>query len=285
MILGRHKGIAAMVLGALSFATMAALVKVACEGMPPFEVVFFRGLIGFSSVAAYELIRHRRLRPGVDKPRLFFRSLFGFLGLIAYMWAIKYIGLAEAGALNQSSPVFVAVLSIVVLRERAPGAVFLFVALAFLGAVFIVSPDLDRVDWDALIGLSSGLTAAMAYVLVRQLRKTDEPMVIVRWFAGWSATLALPLTLYVGWVWPDGPQLLALLGVGVFGLIGQMMMTFAYRWERAAIVSPFLYVATMGALFYGWLIWDEFPSTMALVGVGLIVGASLMIGWLSTRKA
>lgn len=284
MIWGRYKGIAAMTLGAVSFATMAALVKVACQDMPSFEVVFFRGLIGFSAVSAWELSRHGRLRAGVDKRRLFFRSLFGFLGLIAYMWAIKYIGLAEAGALNQSSPVFVAVLSVIILRERAPAAVFLFVLTAFVGAVLIVSPDFSRVDWDALIGATSGLTAALAYILVRQLRQTDEPMVIVRWFAGWSALLALPLSIAWGWVWPDTTQLLALLGVGVFGLIGQMMMTFAYRWERAAVVSPFLYVATAGSLFYGWLIWDEFPSTAALIGVGLVVGSSLLIGWLSTRS-
>lgn len=278
-------GILSMAGGALAFATMAALIKVACKGVPIFEVVAVRGAIGWAVLAGVEVAATGRVVGGVDRRRLFVRSLSGFVGIATYVWAIANIDLGVASALNQSSPVFVAILSAVVLRERPPRAVPLLVLVAAVGAWLIVAPDVKAIDWNAVVGLVSAASAGYAYVLVRELRKTDSPWVIIRWFSAWSVVLSLPFLPTLGFVVPNGEEALALVGMAVFGLAGQVGMTFAYRLEEASIVSPFMYVSVVGSLAYGWFVWGEWPGTTALAGCGLIVAASLAIGWVSSRRA
>lgn len=284
VVSNRALGILYMTGGALAFASMAALMKVALDSIPTFQVVAVRGAIGWLVLAGYDLARHGRLRRGANRSRLFRRSLFGFGGIAAYVWAIAHIDLGVASALNQSSPVFAALLSIVFLRERPPRSVPPLILAAFAGALLIVAPDLRMVDWNALIGLFSGISAAVAYVLVRQLRHTDPPAVIIRWFCLWSVLLALPFMPVQGWEWPPGSQWPALLAMGFFGLVGQLGMTFAYRLEQASIVSPFMYISVLGSLGLGWLIWREWPGPGALAGCALVVASSGFIGWLTARR-
>lgn len=277
-------GILSMAGGAAAFATMAALIKVACAGVPIFQVVAVRGVVGWLVLAAWELWRDGHIRRGVDRRRLFLRSLFGFGGIATYVWAIAHIDLGVASALNQSSPVFVALLSLLVLRERPPLPVPGLVLVAFAGVWLIVSPDLEAVDWDALMGVFSALNAAIAYILVRTLRHTDHPWAIIRWFSAWCLFLSLPTLAWEPWVWPDAGEALALVGAGLFALLGQVGMTWAYRLEEASIVSPFLYVSVVGSLAYGWFLWGEWPGSWALLGLLLVVASSLLIGWLSGRR-
>jgi len=277
------RAILCMAGGAAAFATMAALIKVACAGVPTFEVVAARGLIGWLLLAGWELWRDGRLEPGRNRPRLVLRSVFGFAGIATYVWAIAHIDLGIASALNQSSPVFVALLSIVILRERPPAAVPLLVLVAFGGVCLVVAPDLRAIDWNAVVGAVSGLASAVAYLLVRALRHSDHPRAIVRWFSGACLVLSLPTVFVQPWVWPDLPEALALIGVAVFALLGQLGMTWAYHLAEASLVSPFLYVSVLGGLAWGWFLWGEWPGPLALLGIGLGVGSSLVVGWVGGR--
>jgi len=280
----RLKGILSMTGGALAFASMAALMKTSLENVPIFQVVAIRGVIGWLVLALYDLVRHGRVRRGTNRRRLFWRSLFGFGGIATYVWAIAHIDLGVASALNQSSPVFAALLSILLLRERPPRSVPALILVAFAGAVLIVAPDLRGVDWHALVGLFSGISAAIAYVMVRQLRHTDPPVVIIRWFCFWSAALSFPFIAAQEQVLPAASQWPVLLAMGLFGLVGQLGMTFAYRLEQASIVSPFMYVSVLGSLTLGWLVWREWPGPVGLVGCGLVVASSGLVGWLTARR-
>ena len=77
------------------------------------------------------------------------------------------------------TPLFVALLSGSVLREKVDPAVAILVVTAFIGIILIVSPNLSSVDQDALLALGSGFFAAMAYMYVRELRKTDSAATVV----------------------------------------------------------------------------------------------------------
>ena len=85
--------------------------------------------------------------------------------------------------LQYTAPLFVALLSGRVIRERVEPVVALLVGTAFAGIVLIVSPDLSSIDSDALLALGSGFFAAMAYMYVRELRNTDSASSVVFWFA------------------------------------------------------------------------------------------------------
>lgn len=282
MISDRAKGIGMMVVAAIAFAGMSALMKAASR-IHVLEIVFFRGFVGWLVLVVAERLRQQPVRSAVRPGRIFLRSLFGFGGLTTYVWAIHHIGLGVASALNQSSPVFVAVLSLLILRERPPRAVPVLVVVACAGAWLIIAPDLTSIDMNAMVGLVSAVLSATAYTIVRELRHTDTPWVIVRGFSGWTVVFSLPFLVVVGWQWPQGIEWAVLLGLGALALIGQLAITRAYSLAEASIVSPFIYLSVVANLALGWAFWGEWPVARALAGVGIVVVASLLIGWLSAR--
>ena len=270
-------GVTCMTGAALSFAVMSALIKSASATLPPMQLVMFRGLFGVLVIGGAEIVRHGRLRRGGGRGRLLARSMAGFLALSAYAWAIANTHLGVASALNQSSPIFVALMALVFLRERPPLPVLVLIPVAFLGVTLVVAPNWTRVDFSALVGLSSGVLAAVSYVLVRALRGSDPPHVIIRWFSMTCFAGALPVVLLQGLVWPSGLLWPQLVGVAVFSLVGQFGMTYAYRFAEASLVAPFMYASVVASLALGWFVWAEWPGAGGIAGVVLIIASSVAI--------
>jgi len=281
----RLKGIGLMVGAALCFAVMSAMFKIAVKDLSVFEVVFFRGIIGYLSIMAFEGVRPSLRIPGKDRKGLFLRALYGFLSLVLYVLVIQHVELGLASALNQSSPMFVVLLSFFLLGERPRVILPVLVLVAFAGVCLIVSPDLSRLDPYAALGAVSAVLAAMAYITVRKLRNSDHPWVIVRHFTMWGALLALPPMLLQGWEWPTPSQWIVVGVSGIAGLLGQFMMTHSYRLAEASVVSPFLYVSVLTSFLFGWFFWSEWPAHGAMIGCLLLVGASLAIVVTNGRQA
>ncbi|MDX9719681.1 MAG: DMT family transporter [Myxococcota bacterium] len=277
------RGVLLMSLAALSFAAMATLIKVVREEAGLGMVIFARGLFGWLLLRAFFLLRCRRPPVPVDRRRLIARAFFGFAGLGTYTWAIQHIELGLASALNQTSPLFVAVLAAFFLGERTPLRVKLFIVAAFSGIVLIVSPDFGSLDLQALIGLSSGLFAGIAYILVRQLRRSDAAETVVLFFCWYSMLFAVPVIFIEGFSMPSLEAILQLFGIGALGMVGQEFLTYAYRHSQATYVSVFLYLTTLTGLLIGWLWWSELPAPRQLMGAGICLCAMCAIGFSQSK--
>ncbi len=278
------RGAVLMLGAASSFAAFSILVKLIGPLIPIFQIAFFRGVVAFVMLAGFLLARGQGIPSGVNRKDLLFRSLLGFGGLMTYVYAINHIDLGLAAALNQSSPIFVAVFAFLILHERTGWAVAGFAVVGFCGAALVVSPDLSTIDLNASVGLLSAVLSGLAYVWVRKLRITDRPETIVLYFSGTVALLSLPVALWQGWVWPSWWQFGGLLGLGIFSLSGQLCLTWSYRLGSASLVSPLLYVSVLISMVVGFVVWREWPDTSALIGAGLLIVSSVAIGWIAGHR-
>jgi drug/metabolite transporter (DMT)-like permease len=291
-----RSAIAFMAAASLCFAVMGALVKASTDHLPFLVAVVFRNVIGALPLVVYFLargVRFRSRRPGL----LFFRSASGFTAMFLFFLAIEYLPLSTATILNSSSPVFVVLLAGLVLREQRIGALLPLVVVAVGGVAWLVlggpaPPGSDGAGRHsvgiAVLGLLSAVFAAMAYLSVRRLSRTEPSARIVLHFALWSsafsvAVLAVAVATGLADLDPaqivrvlSGPREAALLvGVGLAGLGGQMCMTSAYARERASVISGFSYLNPLFAYIIGVSVFGE-PVTWAGIGGGtLVLGASL----------
>ena len=178
--------------------------------------------------------------------------------------------------MQYTAPLFVALLSGKVLAEKVSAGVALLVITAFAGIVLIVSPELGKVDPDALLALGSGFFAACAYMYVRELRTTDSPTSVVFWFAiasvAGSIVQAAPDLFSL-----DTKTLAALVGIGIGAGGGQVGITMAYQKANAAWVSAFSYLTVIVAVFYGFTIFGETLSTADWIGGLLVVGSGVAL--------
>ncbi|ABR50697.1 protein of unknown function DUF6, transmembrane [Alkaliphilus metalliredigens QYMF] len=265
----RNKGILYMLLASLFFALMASAVKYAGD-LPTMQKVFFRNIVGFL-ISGYMIYRSGASFQGTNKKYLFYRSLFGLIGVFLSFYAIDRLPLADAVVLNQMNPFFVLILSAFFLGEKIKKLQVPAIIIAILGVVFIIRPQFDYTVFPALMGLLSAVFAAAAYTIIRHLRLTDHPQVIVFYFTGFSVFSTLPFMLLGQFQIPTLFQLLALLSVGLFATIAQLLMTHAYRYAEAGDLSIYSYAKTVFSALLGILLWAEIPDQFSLLGILLIL--------------
>jgi drug/metabolite transporter (DMT)-like permease len=282
-------GVKHMVLASFFFALMGAFAKMLSLTMPPVEVVFFRNVIGVILIALS--LYHRPMQHIGGKPwLLFFRGAMGFLALLAFFYNVAHISLADAMTFSRTSPIFTALFAAWFLSERIGSKGWMAVLLGFVGVVCIMQPAGLTFSKTDLLGLFSGVGAALAYTSVRELKRYYDTRAIVLSFMG-IGTLG-PLVLMgistvvpVGefdfilgeFVMPQGIEWGYIAGLGIFATLAQTYMTRAYGATRAGIVGAVSYTNILFSLALGLMLGDALPNLLGFFGIILVVIGGILV--------
>ncbi len=281
---------ARMVLATVLFALMGVCVKLASTHFGTAAVVSARGLVGALMMALIAWRTGTAL--GTPVPAMHLRrGLAGVVALSLWFYCIGQLPLATAVTLNYMSSVWMAVFMLV--RSGLFGGTHVdrrlvaAIAIGFVGVALVLHPTIARDQLFAgLLGVGSGILSAMAYMQVTALGRAGEPEVrVVFYFSLTGMVLGAATWLIPGvanptpaaqiplWAWA------ALLGVGGFATIAQLLMTQAYAQGRMLVNASLQYLGIVHAGLLGMLLFGERLSLDGVLGMALIVGA----GMVSTR--
>jgi drug/metabolite transporter (DMT)-like permease len=265
---------ALLILGSsLLFASMGALIKTVAPELGNPMVVFFRNAFGLLALAPWaRQLRSEGLRSAHLRLHLI-RDGAGLAAMVCFFYAIPRLDLASAMLLNYSAPLFIPFIAWLWLKERIESTVAMAVPLGFIGLLMILKPSV-AVTPPALIGLLSGILAAIAMVGIRRMAGVEPALRTVFYFSLFS-TLVSGLALPWGWQTPSGWHWLALLGIGGLAAGAQMLLTMAYTRAPAAQTGVYTYLAVAFGALYGWALWGERPDGWSLLGMGLVIAAAV----------
>jgi drug/metabolite transporter (DMT)-like permease len=268
------RALAWMLLSGLSFALMGASVKLSGDVHVAIKV-FFRNLVTLAVTTTVAVsFRQNPFAPTPHWWRLLLRSFSGLAGVVLYFLALDKLTLADASLLNKTSPFFVTVFAVWLLKEKFHRDLFPALLAALVGAVLVIKPSFDYELLPAMAGFASGMFAGLAYTLVRSLKGRESPNRIIFTFSLVSTLATLPF-LITAPPRASAGQWLALLGTGVFAAGGQYGLTIAYHHARASRISIYTYLHVLFAAVAGFLIWGERPDLASIGGGLLIIGAAV----------
>ena len=280
-----------MVLGAFFFATMGVAVKYASASFNTFEIVFYRGLISIAFVALVLRGRGTPLKTPVPFMHAW-RSVVGGAALTAWFYAIAHLPLATAMTLNYMSGIWVAAFivggAILYGKSERQGPLLATVLLGFAGVVLTLRPTIDQNQMFAgLIGLLSGMSAALAYLQVTALGRAGEPVGrTVLYFAIGTTATGLVGILFAGltpWAQIRWQATLWLLPIGVLASLGQWCMTRAYSRGHTLVVASLQYSGIVFASLYSLLLFGDQMPLSAWLGIVLIVASGVAATFLRER--
>jgi S-adenosylmethionine uptake transporter len=272
-----------MILASLFFATMSVCIKFAASHFDTFELVFYRGLIGMAFMASLCKMQNVSLRTAIPMMHVW-RSIVGVASLSAWFYAIAHLPLATAMTLNYMSGVWVAAFliggTLVMGRLQdatQQGPIVLTVIAGFSGVVMILRPTIEQNQLFAgVIGLLSGLGAALAYMQVAALGRLGEPESrTVFYFSIGTTVVGGAAVLFTGasaWTWPEA---LWLLPVGVLAALGQLCMTKAYSRGSTLVVANLQYSGIVFAALYGLFLFGDQIPLMGWAGMALIIASGI----------
>lgn len=284
------QGVFYMLMATLTFAFMGGFVKMLSSQLPPLEVTFFRNIFGVFIIGA-SLWGMPIVQKGGKPWLLFFRGFMGLLALLAYFYNMAHIPLGEAVTYNKTSPLFLAFFAWIFLGERLPKLAILALIFGFIGIVLIAKPDGWMLDKYGLLGIFSGIGAALAYTSIRELKNYYDVRSIALSFmvVGSIGPLLLmglaeitdPPKAYdfviSKFIMPHGISWLHIIAVGVFATASQLLMTKAYSLTKAGIVGTITYAQIIFAIIIGTLLGDPLPDMWTFLGISFVVVAGMFV--------
>ncbi|MBV8472405.1 MAG: DMT family transporter [Hyphomicrobiales bacterium] len=279
-------GIVAMLAGTASFVVGDSFMKVVIGDLPPFEVLFLRGVAAILACGVLLLLTGDwRAVGGVRDRRALLRAGAETVATLCYILALARLPIADAIAILQIAPLLVILGAGLLFRERIGRARLALVLAGFAGAVMVAQPGPAGVSSAALFAFASALLAAVRDLFGRGVPARIPVMVVtfatnvmLMSGAGGLSLVLEPRTAPTG-------QNLAFLGLaGLFVTLGHIGLLRAYRIGRTAAVAPFFYSFALWAMLAGLIVWGALPSALALVGIALIIGSGAAIVALDQRR-
>jgi drug/metabolite transporter (DMT)-like permease len=281
--LRRPPAVVALVTAALVFAVMALATKFAAARLPGPQVAFVRFIIG---LAACGLAATRIQLRARNKMGLFLRGLYGGAAVFFYFLGIAHLPVGIATLLNYSAPVFTAIYAASFLGEAITLPTLAALALTSIGVCLVIlgtapAGSLGFGRWQ-LVALCSAMLSGAAVATIREVRKTDGSWEIFAAFCGAGAAIAAVPAL-MNWVAPRPTEWGLLAIVGITSVVGQLLMTYALRYVRAAVGGIIAQLTPVTSLALGWSVLGDRIGALAAAGavltlLGVSVGAYLAAG-------
>jgi drug/metabolite transporter (DMT)-like permease len=271
-------GMGFMVLQTLLLVAISVLVKfLSTAGHHPIEISFWRSAImllplwfWIQASGKMPLLRTANVKAQI------LRAALGTLTMLVMFMTYTYLPLAEAQSLFFTTPLFILVLSIPILGERVGPYRTAATLAGFFGMLLMLQPGAISSSTGATLGLLSALGMCGVTLCLRTLGRTQDPVVTIFYFALVGVVMLAPALPFY-WKTPTLIEAGMLIGVSLLALANQYFLTRALFIAPPSVTAPVSYVSLLWALLADMWIWQDFPTTLTLLGAFIVIAANIFI--------
>ena len=269
------RGILWQIIGMLFFGSMDAVSKHLTSSLPVIEILWVRYL--FFALFGFLLAVHYSGLRGLRTSIPFLQIAIGLalvFEIVLFTYAFRYLPLADAHVMAASVPLIVLALAVPILKERVGHRRWFAVILGFLGVLIILRPGFGNWQPILFLPLLGALGFAVYLVLTRMAAKFDT-IGTSAFYTGLVGLSVLTIFLPLEWKTPTIEEWGWLLLASVLGLCGHISVIKALSIAEASVLQPFFYVVLVWATFLGFIIFDDIPDFITIIGACIIVGSGL----------
>jgi drug/metabolite transporter (DMT)-like permease len=282
----RRIGILLASLTTIFFSILDSCGKWLSTHVPLIEIVWFR--FAFASVIVLLV-----LLPG-GKLKGFWQENFKYQLIRSIMMCgmtflnfagLKYLQLAQANAIVFSTPILIALISTVFLRERLSTAKWLAIAAGFLGVLIILDPFGHEFHPAMLYIVAHAIVYAFFNILTRKMASQSSPENTIIYSTVLPTLFLIPFVI-PHWETPkESFDFLLFFIAGFFGALGHYLLAVAYRYAKPTTIAPFFYQQILYMIFLGWLVFHQTPSNHVFEGAIIVIGSGLYLWFKENRMA
>lgn len=271
------KGSLLAILAFFFMAVFGILTKTACEYGDPIWVSFITYCVAFLSTAILISPQGFATLRSQKYPYLIARGGIGTIASFLYMISMHYIPIVNSTLLFNTAPIFIPFISILFLKVVVPRNIWYAVLIGFIGIVIIIKPGPSILtDPGNLIGLASGISLAIAYLIMKFLTATETGLRILFYYFLIGVLIQIPLLAFA-----QTPVSYTLIGYaslcGIVLMLAQVGLVRAYIYATASEVGVYQYSSVVFVAIVEWLIWAKAPDLLDCAGFILVAIAGIFI--------
>jgi drug/metabolite transporter (DMT)-like permease len=279
----------------LAVSTASIFIRFAQREAPSLVIAAFRLTIASLALAPLALTRHRRELTSLSRRDILLASLAGVslaLHFATWISSLEYTSIASSVVLVTTSPLWVALLTPLVLHEKLAKVTLVGMALALTGGTIIAMGDAcsfandlscppfsefvrGRAMWGNFLSLA-GAWAVTGYLLIGRSLRARLPLTPYIFIVYSAAALALIIIMIAAGKSPFGYQPITYLWMALLAIVPQLIGHSTYNWALhylpAALVAVVSLGEPVGTSILAYLILHEIPGRLTLLGGALILG-------------
>jgi drug/metabolite transporter (DMT)-like permease len=274
------KAIGLMLTAVAAFSGMDTLLKLLSEHYPPMQVVALRGAsaVPFMVLPLLVMGRLGALKP-VRMGMHILRALLQLFVLVAFVYAVRALTLADAYAIFLSAPLIVTALSVPLLGEHVGWRRWVAICIGLVGVLTMLQPSASSlVSLGAVAAFLSAAGYAFNAIALRIVTRTDSTVSVTFWMISLMTAMALCLAA-PQWTAIRNEDWVLLAAIGLFSTIAQHLLTEAFRNAAPSVVAPFEYTALLWGIIIDRVVWGVFPTSRVYIGGGIVIASGLYLIW------
>ena len=279
------RGVLLIMCAVFMFSAMDTLAKLVLRTYPMSGLMWARYMVHVSVMALLLAPRMgsrlvRTARPGLQM----LRGLLLVMSTVFFYFALRYMPLAEAAAISFVGPVLTALLSGPMLGDRVTRRQWFAVMLGFVGVLIVMRPGGGVLSLPAVFPLATAILFSVYQIVTRKLAGREHPYTTLFY----TALVGAAATSFVApfyWVTPTLVQALLMVCIGLLGGFGHLLLIRAVEHASPSTLAPFVYSQLVWSTLLAYLAFGDFPESVTLVGMLVIVAGGLMaVNWRQMRR-
>ena len=263
------------------FASMDATAKYLMKEIGPAQTIWARYTVQ-AVIVTVLILPKINVYGRTNYPKLqFLRSVALMMATTLFFFAFSRLGLAEASAIFNISPVLITLGAFLFLREQIGPRRLIGIIVSLLGALIIIRPGTGVFSIYALLPLGAAIFYS-TYSLATRFVGTDESP----WTSLFYSAIfgAICYSIYIAFYWNpmSNNAILLTIIVGLFGTAGHICLIRALTFGEASLVAPFIYTNLLFTTTWGLVLFGNLPDFWTIVGALIIVAAGIYV-WARDR--
>ena len=283
------KGAFYFLLGVLAYSIANFFIKTSSEYYPLGEMVILRGLIFLIPLTLYILTRYILTHSLKNLSSVFSTShlkIHGFQGVLSafclyfLFYAFEIMPLSDATAISFSETFIITLLSLFFFKEHIKFKNWIAITIGFIGVLIITAPFTTPFTFHIKASLACLLAVtfdAIVLLSFRTIVKKDRMLTILFYYALFSTLGGLLFTPFETWVPLGQDHIWDILGLGIFGALGQSFLALAFRQTSPAVLAPLIYTQLLWSLLLDDMIWNKLPSFSLILGSSIIIFSGIYL--------
>ena len=258
------------------FASMDATAKYLMKEIGPAQTIWARYTV--QAILVTVLILPKINVYGRTKyPKLqFLRSVALMMATTLFFFAFSRLGLAEASAIFNISPVLITLGAFLFLREQIGPRRVIGILVSLLGALIIIRPGSGVFTIYAILPLGAAIFYS-TYSLATRFVGTDESPWTSLFYSAIFGAICYSIYIVFNWNPMSNNALLLTIIIGLFGTAGHICLIRALTLGEASLVAPFIYTNLLFTTIWGFVLFGNFPDFWTIVGALIIVAAGIYV--------
>ena len=263
------------------FASMDATAKYLMKEIGPAQTIWARYTVQAILVAVL-ILPKINIYGKTKYPKLqFLRSVALMMATTLFFFAFSKLGLAEASAIFNISPVLITLGAFLFLREQIGPRRVIGILVSLLGALIIIRPGSGVFTIYAILPLGAAIFYS-TYSLATRFVGTDESPWTSLFYSAIFGAICYSIYIVFHWNPMSNNALLLTIIIGLFGTAGHICLIRALTLGEASLVAPFIYTNLLFTTIWGVVLFGNFPDFWTIAGALIIVAAGIYV-WARDR--